>query len=221
MGETIRLTAEDGHAFDAYKAMPEGTPRGGIVVIQEIFGVNNHIRNVTERFAGEGYAAIAPALFDRVEAGVELGYDEPGVAKGRELKDAVGIDGPLADIAAAAKAIEEHGKTGAVGYCWGGLLAFLCATRLGLPAVGYYGGGIASYADEKPQAPLMLHFGEQDHAIPMEQVERVRQKHPEVPLFTYPEAGHGFSCEERGSFHKASHEQALERTLAFFAEQVG
>jgi len=221
MGETIRLTAADGHELDAYKAMPEGAPRSGIVVIQEIFGVNNHIRNVAERFAAEDYAVVAPALFDRVERGVELGYDESGVAKGRQFKDAADLDGALADIKAAADALAEHGTVGAVGYCWGGLLAFLTATRLGLPAVSYYGGGIASYADEKPKAPLMFHFGEKDHAIPMEEVETIRAKHPDVPLFTYPEAGHGFSCDERGSYHEPSHKQALERTLGFFSEHLG
>lgn len=220
MGETIKLTAGDGHAFDAYRATPQGTPRGGLVVIQEIFGVNNHIRNVTDMFAGHGYAAIAPALFDRAEAGVELGYDQDGLAQGREFAGKVGIDGPLADIAAAAEAVAQHGKVGTVGYCWGGSLAFLSATRLGLPSVGYYGGRIKDFADEKPTAPLMLHFGEEDHAIPMDDVEAIKAKHPDVPIHIYP-AGHGFSCDERGSFDKESHEAALERTLAFLAENLG
>lgn len=219
MGETIKLTAEDGHEFDAYMAMPEGTPKGGVVVIQEIFGVNSHIRNDTDKFARMGYAAIAPAVFDRTERGVELGYDEDGFAKGRGIVGELGFDGPLMDIKAAAEHIAGHGKVGAVGYCWGGSVAWLCATRLGLPSVGYYGGRTAAFVDEQPQAPVMLHFGEHDAAIPMDDVNKIIEAHPDVPVHIF-DAGHGFNCDERGSYDKASADAALKLTTGFLAEQI-
>ena len=220
MGETIKLTAEDGHEFDAYLAMPEGAPRGGVVVVQEIFGVNSHIRRDTDKFAAMGYAAIAPAVFDRTERGVELGYDEDGFAKGRGIVGELGFDGPLMDIKAAADRISGHGKVGAVGYCWGGSVAWLCATRLGLPSVGYYGGRTADLSGEQPQAPVMLHFGEHDAAIPMDDVNKIIEAHPDVPVHVF-DAGHGFNCDERGSYDQASCEAALKLTTAFLAEQVG
>jgi carboxymethylenebutenolidase len=220
MGETIKLTAEDGHAFDAYVAMPEGTPKGGVVVIQEIFGVNSHMRNDTDKFAAMGYAAIAPAVFDRVETGVELGYDEGGFTKGRGIVGELGFDGPLLDIKASAAHVAGHGKVGSVGYCWGGSVAWLTATRLGLPSVGYYGGRTAALIEEKPQAAVMLHFGEHDAAIPMDDVNKIIEAHPEVPVHIF-DAGHGFNCDERGSFDAVSCSAALELTTAFLAEHVG
>jgi len=221
MGETITLTAEDGHELSTYKAAPDGAPKGGIVVIQEIFGINSHIRSDTDKFASAGYLAIAPALFDRVERGVELGYDEAGVAAGRALMGQMSFDNALADIRAAVKEIESAGTTGVVGYCWGGSVAWLTATRLGLPSVGYYGGGIAGLSDEQPQAPVMLHFGETDHAIPLADVDQVRAKHSDVPIHVYEGAGHGFNCDQRGSYHEASAKLALDRTLEFLGTHVG
>ena len=220
MGETIKLTAEDGHSFDAYVAMPDGTPKGGVVVIQEIFGVNSHMRNDTDKFAAMGYAAIAPAVFDRVEAGVELGYDEDGFTKGRSIVGELGFDGPLMDIKASAAHIAGHGKVGAVGYCWGGSVAWLAATRLGLPSVGYYGGRTAGLIDEKPQAAVMLHFGEHDAAIPMDDVNKIIEAHPDVPVHIF-DAGHGFNCDERGSYDAASCEAALKLTAEFLTDHVG
>jgi carboxymethylenebutenolidase len=221
MGQTITLTAEDGHELSAYRADPDGAPRGGIVVIQEIFGVNGHIRGVCDRFAGEGYVAIAPAVFDRVERGVELEYDSDGMARGREIMGGIGLDGPLLDIAAAAAAIKDAGKVGSVGYCWGGTVAWLAATRLKLPSVGYYGGRIVDFAGEELEVPVMLHFGKQDQMIPAEDVAKIREAAPKVPVFEYDEAGHGFNCEKRASYHEESAKFALTRTLEFLAENVG
>ncbi len=221
MGQTITLTAEDGHELSAYRADPDGAPRGGIVVIQEIFGVNGHIRSVCDRFAGEGYVAIAPAVFDRVERGVELEYDSDGMARGREIMGGIGLDGPLLDIAAAAAAIKDAGTVGAVGYCWGGTVAWLAATRLKLPSVGYYGGRIVDFAGEELEVPVMLHFGKEDQMIPAEDIAKIREAAPKVPVFEYDEAGHGFNCEKRGSYHEESAKFALTRTLEFLAENVG
>jgi carboxymethylenebutenolidase len=221
MGKTIEVTAKDGFSAAAYRADPSGKPKGGLVVIQEIFGVNHHMRAVADRFAASGYAALAPALFDRVERGVDIGYDPEAIETGRNLRGQVKLEDTLLDLQAAIDALQGTGKLGAVGYCWGGSLAFLAATRLqGLAcAVGYYGGMIAEHAAEKPKVPTMLHFGEQDQSIPMSDVQQVIAQRPDTKIFTYP-AGHGFSCDERGSFHKPSHEQALERTLAFFKQHL-
>lgn len=221
MGETIRIKAEDGHEFEAYRADPEGEARGGLVVIQEIFGVNHHIRAVCDGFAAAGYRAIAPAIFDRVKPGIELDYDEAGVARGRELRGEVDWDGPMQDIAATAALLAKEGKVGAVGYCWGGSLAWLAATRLGLPSVGYYGGQIIDFVDEQPKAPVLLHFGETDSAIPLDDVDKIRATHPEVPIHVYAGAGHGFNCDARGSYHAESAATARDRTLVFLGEQVG
>jgi carboxymethylenebutenolidase len=220
MGTTIKLTASDGKTLSAYVAEPKGKPKGGLVVIQEIFGVNRHIRNVTDGFAAAGYYSVAPAMFDRVRPGVELGYTGDDLAHGRELRSKLSWDDVMADLKAGVDAAKKAGKVGVVGYCFGGTVAWLAATRLGVPAVGYYGGGIAGFANEQPKAPIMLHFGEKDAHIPMTDVEKVRAAHPKVPIHVY-KAGHGFSCDERADFDKASHEAALKRTLAFFAEYVG
>jgi carboxymethylenebutenolidase len=222
MGRMIELKAADGFTLAGYRAEPAGASKGGLVVVQEIFGVNHHIRNVVDRFAGLGYTAVAPALFDRTERGVDIGYDEAAMNHGGKLRAAIKLEDTLQDVAAAIQSLKGAGRTAIVGYCWGGSLAFLAAARLtGLAcAVGYYGGMIAAHAQEKPKIPVMLHFGEHDHGIPMSDVEKVKAARPEVKIFTY-NAGHGFSCDERASFDKASHEKALERTLAFFKEHLG
>jgi len=222
VGKVIELTAKDGFRIAAYRSDPSDKPKGGLVVIQEIFGVNHHIRAVADRFAALGYAALAPALFDRVRRGVDIGYDQAAIETGRNLRAEVKLEDTLLDLQAAVDALQGTGNRGTVGYCWGGSLAFLAATRLqGLAcAVGYYGGMIAQHATEKPKVPVMLHFGEQDQSIPMSDVQKVIAERPETKIFTYP-AGHGFSCDERASFHKPSHEQALARTLAFFKEHLG
>jgi len=227
MGNWIKLTASDGHQFDGYLAMPSGRPRGGLVVIQEIFGVNRHMRAVTDRFAADGYAALAPALFDRVERNVDVGYGEAGVTKGRTVRQGVSYDQAMRDTAAAIAHLRQFGKVGIVGYCWGGNIAWLAACRLvpGLnpgiaAAVGYYGGDIANLLNETPKAPLQLHFGERDQHITPPAVARIRAALPKLPVHTYP-AGHGFNCEERKDYDAASAALARERTLAFFAEHLG
>jgi carboxymethylenebutenolidase len=221
MGQQIQLKASDGFSLGGYRADPAGKPKGGLVVIQEIFGVNHHMRNVCDRFAAKGYTALAPAIFDRAKPGVELGYDKAGMEEGVKLRAAIKLEDTLKDVQAAIDALQSAGKVGIIGYCWGGSLAFLAAARLsGLAcAVGYYGGMIADHANEKPKVPTILHFGEQDHGIPMADVEKVKSTRPDVQIYVYP-AGHGFSCDERGSFDKAAHEKALEVSLAFLKQNL-
>lgn len=224
MGEMIRLTAGDGHQLDAYRANPasvaDGVVRGCLVVAQEIFGVNGHIRDVVDRFAGHGYVAIAPALFDRVRRGVEYDYNDNGVARGQEITGQLGWEKPLLDVAAAAAELNTFGPVGVVGYCWGGSVAWLAACRLNVAAaVCYYGRHILQYMDETPRAPVMLHYGENDANIPMTDVEAVRSAHADVPVHVYP-AGHGFNCDRRADYNSECAEQALSRTLAFFGEHL-
>jgi carboxymethylenebutenolidase len=221
MGRLIELKAADGFKLGAYRADPAGASKGGLVVIQEIFGVNHHIRNVADQFAGLGYTVLAPALFDRAERNIEIGYDEASVDRGVKLRAAIKLEDTLLDVAAAIEALKSAGKIGIVGYCWGGSLAFIAAARLkGLAcAVGYYGGMIAAHANEKPKIPVMLHFGEHDHGIPMSDVEKIKAARPEIKIYSY-DAGHGFNCNERASFDKAAQEKALSRTLAFFKEHL-
>lgn len=222
MAQTVTLAARDGHKLAAYRADPAGKPRGAIVVVQEIFGVNRHMRHVTDDFAKQGYVAISPALFDRIENGVELGYDPKSIEAGRDIRAKVPLDGTLADLQAAIDAVKSAGKVGIVGYCWGGGLAFLAATRLSgvAAAVGYYGGLVAAHAQEKPRVPVMLHFGDSDQSIPMSDVEKVKQLRPDVTTYVY-KAGHGFSCDERQSYNAEASKLALERTLKFFREYIG
>ncbi len=218
MSETVTLTAPDGHSLSAYRA-GDGP---GLVVVQEIFGVNSHIRNVVDRFATAGFAAIAPALFDRIGAGHELGYTSDDVAAGRDLRGKVDNADALKDIIAARDLLAGEGrKVGVVGYCWGGSLAWHSATQLNgfNAAVGYYGGEIPSSKDATPTIPVMLHFGENDGGIPMDGVREVMAAHPDVPVYIY-DAGHGFSCDERASYDEASSKAALERTLAFFRQHL-
>ncbi len=189
--------------------------------MQEIFGVNEHIRWVcTEQYARAGFLTVAPCFFDRFEAGVELGYNPDGVARGRALVDQLGMDAPMRDIRAAAQQVGGGLKTGVVGYCWGGSVAFLCATRLGLPAVGYYGGRTVPFVHERPQASVMLHFGEQDAMIPPTAIATIRAAAPQAEVFTYP-AGHGFNRFGHPDWHEASAALALQRSIAFFERALG
>jgi carboxymethylenebutenolidase len=222
MGKMIELTAADGHKLAAYRAEPSGKPRGGIVVIQEIFGVNSHIRSVADGFAAEGYLAIAPAMFDRVTRNVEIGYTPEDIAKGRELKAKVSMDDAMRDTSAAIGAAAEAGKVGIVGYCWGGLVVWMAAARVeGLAgAVSYYGGGVPDNIDMAPKCPVMLHFGERDHGIPVASVKTLAAAHPRQMVHIYP-ADHGFNCDQRGSYDAASASQARQRTLEFFKKLLG
>ena len=227
MGTFVDLKAADGFTFPAYVVQPAGTPRGAIVVLQEIFGVNSHIRAVADGYAAQGYLAVAPATFHRVKSGVELGYAAENMTAGSALKSAVEAlpaPGVLQDIQAAIHHASSAGKVGIVGYCWGGLLTWRSACMLdGLAAAApYYGGGVTTPAEvaRKPRVPVMAHFGDQDHWIPLDTVEAFKQAHPEVEVHIY-QANHGFNCDQRGSYNEAAANLARERTLAFFAKHVG
>lgn len=219
--QTIQLTSADGAQFAAYHVRPEVEAKAAIVVLQEIFGLNAHIRGVADDYAAQGYEVMAPALFDRIERGVELGYDAEGLAKARQFPPKLGWDDPLRDIAATVAALTAVGKVGVVGYCWGGSLAYLCSTRLSgiSAAVGYYGSAIARHAHEVPRVPTLLHFGENDQSIPATDVDNIRSQRPEVLVQVYP-AGHGFNCDARASYSQPSAELARQRSLAFFAEHL-
>jgi carboxymethylenebutenolidase len=221
MGETIKLKAKDGVTISAYRASPAGKPKGGMVVLQEIFGVNHHIRNVTDRYAAQGYLAIAPGLFDRVEPNIELGYSNDDVPRGAGIRAKTKLEDTLADVEAAVKAVAEAGPVGVVGYCWGGTVAYASACRIAgiKAAVGYYGGGIAGMLNETPKVPTMLHFGEKDKHISMDDVNKIKQAYPAMPVFVY-DADHGFNCDERGSYDKTAADLALKRTLDFFTEHL-
>jgi carboxymethylenebutenolidase len=223
MAETITLKAEDGHQLAGYLARPAGAPRGGLVIVQEIFGVNSHITRVSDGFAADGYVALAPAIFDRAERDFAIGYRPEDIERGRALRGKLEMDDMVKDLRAAVQALRAEGlRVGVVGYCLGGTLAWLSATRIDgvSAAVGYYGGGIAAAAGEQPRCPVLLHFGETDASIPREQYEHVAATHPKIPLHIYP-AGHGFNCDERASYHEPSATLARRRTLDFLREHIG
>ncbi len=222
MSEVVKLHAADGHELDAYVAMPEGTPKAALVIIQEIFGVNHHIRSVTDRFAREGYLAVAPALFDRYERGFEVGYEGEGWQRGMAIAQKMNFEWAMADTLAAILYARDEYKTevGVVGFCLGGSIAWMAAAHMPVDAaVGYYGGYIAKFVAEQPKVPVLLHFGEQDDHIPMSDIEAVRAAHPDVPVYTYA-AGHGFNCDERSSYNEAAAKEAWQRTLAFLQEHL-
>ncbi|ONG45239.1 carboxymethylenebutenolidase [Pseudoroseomonas deserti] len=221
----IELAAADGHRLSAWRLGPD-TARRGLVVVQEIFGVNRHMRRVCERFAQQGYAVLAPALFDRAQPGVELGYAPEDVKQGIALRGQIDAAATLLDIEAAAAALRaslgKEAKLGIIGYCWGGTVAWHGATRSEVfdAAVGYYGGGIAAAKDETPHCPVQLHFGEADHGIPLDDVAAIRAAQPGIEVFTYPGAQHGFSCEERGSYSPTDSALAEQRSLGFLARHL-
>jgi carboxymethylenebutenolidase len=219
MGSKIKLKASDGHEFGAYVVAPEGSTHSAIVVIQEIFGVNSHIRSVADDYAGQGFLSIAPALFDRVGPDIELNYNPTDSARGMQAAKQVGMDNALLDVAATiqyAAQVSGISKVGVLGFCWGGTLAWLAATRLNpAAAVGYYGGQIAKYAAENPACPVMLHFGLKDQHIDSAERETIARFHPEIPLFVY-DGGHGFNCDQRKDYDPKSAGLARQRTLDFF-----
>jgi carboxymethylenebutenolidase len=221
MGTQINLNTSGTQCIGAYLATPAGNPKGGIVVVQEIFGVNAHVRSVADRFAAAGYTAIAPAFFDHVESNVELGYDTAGFARGKALVGEISFDRALEDVASAAESIKSAGKIGVVGYCWGGSVALLAATRLGLPAVSYYGARNVQFLIEEPKAPVLFHFGERDASIPAEAVQRHRDALPNMEIYTYP-ADHAFNRDvDPSHYDAASAKLALQRTFAFFDRHLG
>lgn len=222
MGEHIALRTADGQQLGAYVARPEGDPIAGLVIVQEIFGVNAHIRRVTDAYAKDGFLAVAPALFDRIEPNVELAYEGPDMQRAMSFIPRLDIDKAMMDVEAAVQyAAQTTGrKVGVVGYCFGGTVAWLAATRLPVQAaVGYYGGRIVNYAAEQPHAPVMLHFGRQDAHIPPEDVEKIHSAHPDVEIYWY-DAGHGFNCDARASFNPEAARQARERSLPFLKKHL-
>jgi carboxymethylenebutenolidase len=222
LGTQITLTASDGFKLGGYRAEPQGKPKGGLVVIQEIFGVNHHIRALCDRFAALGYLAVAPAVFDRIQPNFESGYTPDEIANARTIIPKIDWAAMMLDTQAAIDSVKSAGKVGIVGFCMGGTVAFLAACKLtGLSAaISYYGGQIAKNVDQKPKVPTLMHFGDQDQSIPMSDVETIKQKRSDCEIHVY-HAGHGFSCDERGSYDETSHKAAWERTLGWLKKYVG
>lgn len=223
MSEFVKLKAEDGHEFDAWVAKPQGEPIGGLVVVQEIFGVNQHVRAVTDSFANNGFLAVAPAIFDRHERGLDIGYGEADRQKAMSFIPRLNIDDILKDTAATLAYVREQTgkKAGVVGYCLGGTVAWLSATRLGADVtVGYYGGMISKFAEEQPQCPVMLHYGALDAHIGPEERQKVISAHPDLPIFVYEGADHGFNCDMRSSYNPDASKMARERTLEFLKKNL-
>ena len=224
VGKVIKINALDDHTLAGYLATPAGTPKAGLLVLQEIFGVTAHMRQVTDEFAAQGFLALAPALFDRVKPGTELPYTR--IDEARTLMQQLALDDVTSDLAGAVATLRARlpagAKVGVVGYCWGGAIADLAACRTDVDAaVSYYGRANVGWLDEQPRCPILYHFGARDPLIPPEIVAQIRNGRPGAPAFVYAEAGHGFSCDERPEFHAPSHRLALDRTLAFFAQHLG
>jgi carboxymethylenebutenolidase len=227
MSEWIKLKAEDGHELSAYVARPAGQTAGALVLIQEIFGVNAHIRSVADGYAKDGFLVVAPALFDRAERGVELKYEGEDMQGAYALYAKLNPATALLDVGAAYGWAKESGRgIGVIGYCYGGFMSWLTATRgetLKMQpccCVGYYPGGIGQVASEEPSCPVMLHFGAEDSHIGQDQIEVVRSAHPEVKIFVYEGAGHGFNCDARSSYDAPSSSLARERSLAFLKSHI-
>jgi carboxymethylenebutenolidase len=219
MGKTVKLKANDGHELDAYVAEPKGQPRGGIVVVQEIFGVTDHIKRIADQYAAEGYLAVAPAMFDRIKPGITLPYSDiqQGIAYMQLLK----WPNTLADLEAAAEHVRAAGSASVVGFCWGGTVAHVAASELDLDAaVSYYGGGVAKMLDKAPRCPVLYHFGDQDGSIPLPDVEKVKAAFPDQAVHVYPGAGHGFNCDERGSYSAPDAKLAFARSIDFLRRQT-
>jgi carboxymethylenebutenolidase len=222
VGKDIKLTASDQFQLGGYRADPATAPKAAVVVIQEIFGVNHHIRAVCDRLAGEGYVAIAPSIFDRIEPNFQCGYSPEEIAVARKFVANPDWAALLRDTEAAIGAVRAVGPVGIIGFCLGGSVVYAAATKLSAlsAAVGYYGGAIVRFADDKPKVPTQLHFGEKDAGIPLSDVETIRAKRPEVEIHVYPGAQHGFHCDERASYDKTSADIAWPRSLGFFAKHL-
>jgi carboxymethylenebutenolidase len=222
MGEYSTIMARDGHEFQAWLAAPPGRARGAVVVIQEIFGVNSHIRKVTDGFAAEGYTAIAPCLFDRVRRGIELGYSDREMQEGAGYRQQIAPDVALRDIAAAVAVVKHSGRAATVGYCWGGTLSYLAACQLPLAAAVVYYGRVTAYLEERAKCPLLYHYGSEDKSIPAADIAKIRTApHAQAALYVYQGAGHGFNCEQRASYDAPAATLARARTLEFIARYVG
>jgi len=221
MGKMIQLTASDGHKLSAYRAEPAGKPKGGLIVAMEIFGVNSHIRGVADGYAADGYLVIAPALFDRSQPGYETGYSQEEVQRGIGIIQKLTLDNAMKDVSAAMGNIVSAGKVGIVGYCWGGTVSWKAACNVnGLAcAVPYYGGGIPGLIGEKPKCPVLFHWGESDQSIPLTKAQEFAAAHKDRTHYFYA-AGHGFNCDQRGSYDAQSAALARSRTLAFLAKHL-
>ena len=220
MGEFTTLMARDGHEFNAWLAAPSGAPRGALVLAQEIFGVNRHIRAVADSYAAEGYVTIAPCLFDRVRRGIELGYSEADVQQGRGYRLQIPREKTLLDLSACINVVRHSGRVSILGYCWGGSLAYIAACELPVfCAISYYGGQIKDHLGKSPKRPVMYHFGEKDPHIPLSDVEKIRAADPNGIFHLYP-ADHGFNCDERATYDAPSATLARQRTLQFLAAQM-
>jgi carboxymethylenebutenolidase len=222
LGQHLSLTAADAHKLGGYRADPQGKPKGGLVVVQEIFGVNHHIRAVCDRLAALGYVAVAPAVFDRFVRDFECGYTPDEIANARSYLGNLNFDHMMADMTAAKDEMKDVGPIGAIGFCMGGTAAFLAACRIpGIAAaVAYYGGMIGKFADEKPKCPLQMHFGEKDEGIPMSVVDEIKKKQPQAETYVYPGAAHGFYCDERASYNKDAATLAWSRTQEFLTKNM-
>ena len=220
-GKTITLTTAAGAKIGAYTEEPIGKPRGGLVVVQEAFGVNNYVRSVVERYAAEGYTSIAPMIYDRQERGVELGYEGEDLTRARNLRRGLVWDQVMADVKASIDAVAPSGKVGIIGYCVGGSVAWMAAQRLSVAAaISYYGRDIVDWLEPKPACPVMLHYAETDHHIPLSNVETVRAAYPELPIYVYP-GEHGFDCDLRARFQPQSAALARQRSSDFLQRHVG
>jgi carboxymethylenebutenolidase len=222
LGQHVKLTTADAHTLGSYRADPAGKPKGGMIVIQEIFGVNHHIRAVCDRLASEGYAAIAPAVFDRFVRDFECGYTPDEIAHARSYLGSLNWDHMVHDMAAAKAELKNVGPVGVIGFCMGGTAAFVAACRIpGLSAaVAYYGGSILKFADEKPACPVQMHFGEKDEGIPLTTVEEIKKKQPQAEVYIYEGAPHGFNCDERAAYRKDAADLAWKRTQDFLAKNM-
>jgi carboxymethylenebutenolidase len=218
VGQPISLSTRHGR-ISAWQALPHATPRGAVILVHEIFGLNPHIRQLADRFAAYGYRTVAPALFDLKHPGVQLPYDEAGVARGREIVEELGWGGAMDGVRAAYDLLESEHRVAVVGYCWGGTVAFLCNTRIGIPAVSYYGARTVPFLRERPKAPLLLHFGDQDPLISAEDVAAHREHLPGVEICVW-NAGHGFNCDQRADYNADAAQQAQARTLAFLQKYL-
>src|SRR4051812_36439544 len=223
MGKMIELTASDGHKLAAYRADPQGKARGAVVVIQEIFGVNSHIKSVADGYAADGYLAIAPAMFDRAQRGYDTGYSQPEIQAGIAIMQKLDWKQTMLDVDAAVAEAKKAGKVGIVGYCWGGTVSWVAAAKTaGLSASApYYGGGMPNFINEKPKVPTLCHFGELDQSPTPDQARAIAKAHPEITAHFYAGAGHGFNCDQRGSYNAEAAKLARTRTLEFFRKHLG
>jgi carboxymethylenebutenolidase len=223
MGETISLTTSDGHTLDAYKATPAGAAKGGLVVVQEIFGINGQIRRTVDHFAEQGYVTIAPGLFDRVEKGIELGYNETDFGIGRETRGKITDEWIISDVSAAVQDIASAGKVSVIGFCFGGYATYVaaCAVEGVSAAMPFYGGGIAAKLDDmQPKCPTQFHFGDKDAAIPLDDLQKIKDALQDSPMYVYDDAGHGFTCDDRDSFNPGATKRAFTRALSWMNEHA-